>query len=555
MPDETLTDRSGPTTPPMPERRPVELEAHGDVRIDDWYWLRDKENPEVIEHLRAENTFTEAATAHTAQLQALLFEEMVERIEETDLSVPVRKGPWLYYHRTVEGQSYGIHCRRPADGDADRDQSGQEVPDGGVPGEEIPDDEVVMLDENQLAGGHDYFALGNLGVSPDHRWLAYSTDTTGAERFTMRFRDLLTGEESPESLEDTSYGMAWANDNATVFFVRVDEAMRPFQLWRHVLGSDPSQAQLVYEEPDEHFYLGVGRTRDEEYVLLGLDSKVTSEVRVLRAGDPTGTFSVLAARRQGVEYSVDHDRGSATRPSRFLVVTNDGAEDFRLLEVPDHGGDQDGDDLGAWREVIPHRPGIRLDAVDPFADHLVVYEREDGETRIRVIDADSGASTPIGQPESPSTVWGGANAEYESAILRYEYTSLVTPRRSTTTTSLGFGCAAQAPTSPGWVRPRPVPDRTAMGNLRRRDAGAHLARVPARSVRSGDTVAAGDPPRGLSSTAMAPTRRRWIPRSPRCGSASSIAASSSPSLTSEVVGRWAGGGTRKGSSWPNPTPS
>jgi oligopeptidase B len=438
MPDETLTDRSGPTTPPMPERRPVELEAHGDVRIDDWYWLRDKENPEVIEHLRAENTFTEAATAHTAQLQALLFEEMVKRIEETDLSVPVRKGPWLYYHRTVEGQSYGIHCRRPADGDADRGQSGQEVPDGGVRGEEIPDDEVVMLDENQLAGGHDYFALGNLGVSPDHRWLAYSTDTTGAERFTMRFRDLLTGEESPESLEDTSYGMAWANDNATVFFVRVDEAMRPFQLWRHVLGSDPSQAQLVYEEPDEHFYLGVGRTRDDEYVLLGLDSKVTSEVRVLRADDPTGTFSVLASRRQGVEYSVDHDRGSATRPSRFLVVTNDGAEDFRLLEVTDHGDDQHGDDQHgddqgaddheAWREVIPHRPGIRLDAVDPFADHLVVYEREDGETRIRVIDADNGASTPIGQPESPSTVWGGANAEYESATLRYEYTSLVTPR-------------------------------------------------------------------------------------------------------------------------------
>jgi oligopeptidase B len=425
MPEETLTDRSGPSAPPIPERRPVRLEAHGDVRIDDWYWLRDKDDPQVIDHLRAENAFIETATAHTSQLQALLFEEIVERIEETDLSVPVRKGPWLYYHRTVEGQSYGIHCRRPADGEGDSSQSGgaDQSVESSQTGDEAPDDEVVMLDENQLAAGHDYFALGNLGVSPDHRWLAYSTDTSGAERFTMRFRDLQTGEESSESLEDTSYGMAWANDNATVFFVRVDEAMRPFQLWRHKVGSDPSQAELVYEEQDDHFYLGVGRTRDDEYVLLGLDSKLTSEVRVLRASDPTGTFSVLAARRHGVEYSVDHDRGSAARPSRFLVVTNDEAEDFRLLEVPD-----DGEHNEQWREVIPHRPGIRLDAVDPFADHLVVYEREDGETRIRVIDAESGVSTPIGQPESPSTVWGGANAEYESKTLRYEYTSLVTPR-------------------------------------------------------------------------------------------------------------------------------
>jgi oligopeptidase B len=437
MPDEAPTDGSGPTTPPIAppqaQRRPVELEAHGDVRIDDWYWLRDKEDPQVIDHLRAENAFTESATAHTAQLQALLFEEMVERIEETDLSVPVRKGPWLYYHRTLEGQSYGIHCRRPAGGEddpgqagtdpADPDSAGSDRAGSDSAGSEAPADEIVMFDENRLAAGHDYFALGNLAVSPDHRWLAYSVDTNGSERFTMRFLDLQTGEESPESLEDTSYSMAWANDNATVLFVRVDEAMRPFQVWRHVVGTDPTRAELVYEEPDEHFYLGVGRTRDDEYILLGLDSKVTSEVRVLRADDPGGSFSVLADRRQGVEYSVDHDRGSATRPSRFLVVTNDEAEDFRLLEAPDDGGDH-----REWREIIPHRPGIRLDAIDPFADHLVVYEREDGETRIRVVDADSGVSNPIGQPESPSTVWGGANAEYESTILRYEYTSLVTPR-------------------------------------------------------------------------------------------------------------------------------
>jgi oligopeptidase B len=395
-------------TPPVPARRPVELEAHGDVRIDDWYWLADKEDPAVIEHLVAENTYTEAVTAATADLRDQLFNEMVARIEETDLSVPARKGQWLYYSRTVEGSSYGIHCRRPAG-----------------TGDEAEGDEEVILDENILAEGHDYFAIGNLAISPDHRWLAYSTDTSGGERYTMRFRDLDNGDESTESLGDTSYGVAWANDNATVFFVRVDEAMRPHQLWCHQVGTDPSGDVLVYEESDERYYLGVGRTKDDRYILCGLDSKVTSEVRVLSADDPGGQFTIIEPRRQGIEYSVDHDRGDPDkgRQGRFLIVTNDGAEDFRLMAAPD-----DAPGRASWTEVIPAREGIRLDAVDPFANHLVVYEREDGETRIRVIDAVTGVSTPVDQPETPSTVWGGANPEYDSTTLRYEYTSLVTPR-------------------------------------------------------------------------------------------------------------------------------
>ena len=258
------------------------LEAHGDARTDDWHWLRDKEDPAVVTHLEAENAYTEAVMARTTPLQEALYTEIVARIEETDLSVPVRKGPWLYYGRTVEGRSYGIHCRRAADGPEDAEE--------------------VLLDENALAEGHDYFSLGNLSVSPDHRWLVYSTDTTGGERYTMRFRDLVTGVESDESIADTSFGAAWANDNATVFYVRVDEAMRPFQLWRHRVGSDPSADFLVIEEPDDHFYLGVGRTKDDRFVLCGLDSKVTSEVRVLDADDPTGAFRVIEARRQGIEY-------------------------------------------------------------------------------------------------------------------------------------------------------------------------------------------------------------------------------------------------------------
>ena len=394
--------------PPTPACHPAELEAHGDVRIDDWYWLADREDPAVIEHLVAENAYTEAVTAATAGLRDQLFKEMVARIEETDLSVPARKGPWLYYSRTVKGSNYGIHCRRPAG-----------------TGDEAEGDEEVILDENILAEGHDYFALGNLAISPDHRWLAYSTDTSGGERYTMRFRDLDNGDESTESLVDTSYGVAWANDNVTVFFVRVDEAMRPHQLWRHQVGTAPSGDVLVYEEPDEHYYLGVGRTKDDRYILCALDSKVTSEVRVLSADDPGGEFTIVEPRRQGIEYSVDHDRGDPDkgRQGRFLIVTNDGAEDFRLMAAPD-----DAPGRASWTEVIPAREGVRLDAVDPFANHLVVYEREDGETRIRVIDAVTGVSTPVDQPETPSTVWGGANPEYDSTTLRYEYTSMVTPR-------------------------------------------------------------------------------------------------------------------------------
>ena len=409
-----MTDTSVPA-PPAPERRPTELEAHGDVRVDPWYWLRDRDDPAVIEHLRAEHAYTEAATAHTADLRATLYDEIVARIEETDLSVPSRKGPWLYYHRTVEGEQYGIHCRRPASG-AGADEV---LPPGSPP----PADEQVLLDENALAEGHEYFALGNLSVSPDHRWLVYSTDVTGGERYTLRVLDLDRGELSPEAIEDTSYGCAWFDDNATLLYVRVDEAMRPHQLWRHRVGTDPAGDELVLEEPDEHFYLGVGRTRDDRFVVCALDSKTTSEVHVIEADDPGGVFRPLAPRRPGVEYHIEHDRDGREGAGRFLVTTNDGGADFRLLEAPDGASDPSG-----WTEVLPHRPGVRLEGVDAFAGHLVVYERDGGESRARVVDRATGASTPVDQPETPSTVWGGANPEYDSTVLRYEYTSLVTPR-------------------------------------------------------------------------------------------------------------------------------
>ncbi len=409
---ERTTDH-GPAAPPVPERRPVELTAHGDVRVDDWYWLRDADDPAVIEHLRAENLYTEASTAGLAGLRAALFDEIVARIEETDLSVPARKGPWWYYHRTVEGRDYRLLCRCPASGD----EPPPAAPDGTLPGER------VLLDENVEAEGHPYFALGVFDVSPDHRLLAYSIDSTGGERHTLRFRNLDGDVDLPEAVTDTSYGSAWVDDATTFLYVRVDDAMRPFQLWRHSVGTDPSLDVLVHEEPDERFYLGVHRTRDDRFVVMTLESKVTSELHLVRTGDPTAGFEVIEPRRQGIEYGVEHDRDGAGGDGRLLITTNDGAEDFRLMECPPSSPGRD-----HWRELIPHRAGTRLEGVDAFAGHLVVYERDGGDARARVVDRATGASTPVDRPEEPSTVWPGSNPEYDSGRVRYEYSSLATPR-------------------------------------------------------------------------------------------------------------------------------
>ncbi len=418
---------------PRAERRPTVLETHGDRRVDDWFWLRDRDDPAVVEHLRAENAWTDYATAHLAPLREELFAEIRARIVETDLSVPVRKDRWWYYQRTVEGQAYAIHCRLPVES-PDRDPATPPTaPEGSNPGETWADEEI-LLDENALAEGHAYFDVANLSVSPGGGRLALAVDTTGDERFTLRFRELVgsghAGEDPAEEIEGTSYGLAWANDDRTVFYTRPDAANRPHQLWRHRVGTPPADDDLLFEEADERFHLGVGRTKDGVFVVLELQSKVTSEAHILAADDPGGEFRLVEPRRQGVEYGLEHHR------DHLLIMTNDGAENFRLVAAPDT------DPVRArWREVIPHRPDVRLDGVDIFAGHLVAYERLEGVARIRVhtlgIDPAGGAGPwgePLGEgrlvpaPELPSTSWGGPNPEFGSTVLRYEYSSLVTPR-------------------------------------------------------------------------------------------------------------------------------
>ncbi|HEX9968550.1 MAG TPA: S9 family peptidase, partial [Acidimicrobiales bacterium] len=319
------------------------------------------------------------------------------RIQETDLSVPARKGEWWYYARTVEGQQYPIACRRRGSEDGP---------------------EQVLLDENALAEGHDFLSVANDTVSPDHRMLAYAVDTDGGERYALRFRDLDTGADLDDTVEGTYYGLAWAADNSHVFYTKVDEAMRPYQLWRHRVGTPAADDVLVFQEDDERFFLDVHGTRSEQYVLLLLESKVTSEAWYLRADDPTGEFRVVAPREQGIEYSVDH------HTDRFLIVTNaDGAENFKLVEAPvDHPGREH------WVDVVPHRPDVKLDGVDVFARHLVLVERADALRQLRILRLADGEQHLIEQPEPVFTVGPDANPEFDTDVYRFGYESLVTPR-------------------------------------------------------------------------------------------------------------------------------
>jgi len=405
-----MSDQQATPQPPAAKRIPTERIHHGDTVIDEYAWLTAKDDPETTAFLEAENAFTEATTAGQESLRESIFTEIKTRTKETDLSVPTRKGGWWYYARTIEGQQYAVHCRRAVRPDDD----GPPVSADGSP----LDGEEVLLDGNALAGDNPFFAIGAFDVSPDGHLLAYSTDLDGDERYTMRFRDLLTGETAPDEIPDTYYGSAWSADASALFYVTVDEAWRPYRVWRHIVGTPASEDVIVFEETDEKFGVGVGLSRSERRLMIGSSSKLTSEIWLLDARTPTGEFSVVAPRRHGVEYDVEHQvlpDGS----ERLLILHNDGALNFELAQAP---AGQPAD----WTPLIPHRDDTRLLGVDAFATHLVVYLRRDGLTRLRVLPA-SGAEHEIDFPEPIYQVGPGANPEYETGTFRLSYTSMITP--------------------------------------------------------------------------------------------------------------------------------
>jgi oligopeptidase B len=389
---------------------PHERTHHGETVIDEYAWLADQSDPETVAYLRAENAYTQECTAHLAGLRDTVFNEIKSRTQETDLSVPVRKGPYWYYSRTVEGLQYPIYCRRPV-------LPGEVDPPSTEDGTPLPD-EQVLLDGNQLAEGHEFFALGTLDVSPDGDWLAYSTDFAGNERFTMRVANLATGEVLADTIPETYYGSAWSADAGTLFYVTVDDAWRPYRVWRHTIGAEVSTDQVAYEEADERFWVGVELTRSERYIIIEAHSKLSSEAWFLPAGSPQAAPTLIAPRRQGVEYSVEH------QDDHFLVLHNDGALDFALASTP---VPVPGAAPGEWTTLVEHVPGTRLLSVDAFRDHLVLTLRRDGLTGLRVLPGAGGQPYDISFPEALYTVAPGDNQEYDTTSFRLGYTSLVTP--------------------------------------------------------------------------------------------------------------------------------
>jgi oligopeptidase B len=405
------TDAPAGAQPPAVRREPSKRTFHGDTVIDEYAWLADKTNPATIACLEAQNAYTAALTDGQAALRDEIFGEIKARTLETDLSVPARKGSWWYYGRTVEGQQYALYCRRPV-------TPGEAGPPAAPADGAQAADEQVLIDGNELAGDHAFFKLGAFELSPDGGLLAYSTDYEGSERFTVRVKNLVTGEVGADEIPGAFYGCAWSADATALFYVTVDDAWRPSRVWRHLIGTPAASDVVVFEESDERFWVGVELTRSERYLVISSSSKLTSEAWLLDAATPDGEFAVVAPRRHGIEYSVEH-QATADGTGRLLILHNDHAENFALAQAPVA-------DPAAWTPLIPHRAGTRLLGVDAFAGHLVVYQRRDGLTGLRVVRGDGG-DYEIDFPEPVYTVGPGENPEYDTATFRLGYASLVTP--------------------------------------------------------------------------------------------------------------------------------
>lgn len=389
--------RPAEAAPPHAPRRVRTVQSHGERREDPYFWLRDRDDPAVTEYLQAENAYTEATLAPLAPLRERLYAEFLGRIKETDQSVPVRIDDFEYYSRTEAGAQYAIFCRRAAVADAP---------------------EEIILDVNELAAGHAYFDVGAVEVSPDHRYLAYSQDVDGSESYTLYVRDLVTGERLGDAIPGTGEDVQWAADSRNLFYTRLDESLRPYQVWRHRVGASLAGDELMLSEADEAFFIHLDKTKDERYIIIGLESNVTSEMHLLDASRPAAPPRLFRAREYGVEYSVEHRDGT------FYVLTNLDAINFRLLATEDLARPP-----AEWRTLVAHDHAVKLEGMEVFAGHLVLYVREDGLTHVRILRFADLAAHTVEFDEPVYSVYGGNNPQYHSNRLRLGYTSLTTPWR------------------------------------------------------------------------------------------------------------------------------
>ena len=381
----------GPPSPPVAERRAHVDTLFGDVRPDDYFWMRQKTDPAVRANLEAENAYADAVLAPLAPLRETLYREMLGRIRQTDLSVPYRDGGYWYYTRTEEGRQYPIYCRKRGSLDAA---------------------EEILLDLNRLAEGQTFMGLGAFAVSDDGNLLAYSIDSTGFRQYALFVKDLRTGQVLPDRAARTG-SVAWAADNRTLFYTVEDAAKRQYRLHRHTLGGSDT---LLFEERDERFRVGVWRTRSDAFLVLNVGSLTTSESWVLPADQPLGTFRLVAPRRQDREYDLDH------RGDLFYIRVNDTGRNFRVVTAPVADPREEN-----WREIVPHRPEVMLEGVDLFRDFHVLFERAEGLPRLVAVDARSGRSRAIPVPEPVYTASPGVNREFDTPLFRYAYQSFITP--------------------------------------------------------------------------------------------------------------------------------
>jgi len=378
--------------PPVARKSPKVDIVHGDRRADDYFWLREKSNPEVTAYLEAENAYTDAVMKSSVAFQEALYKEALSHIKETDLSVPYRQGDYFYYARSEQGKQYPIRCRRKGSLDAP---------------------EEVILDLNELAKGQKFLSVGIFEVSDDGNLLAYSTDITGFREYTLFIKNLRTGELLLAPIEKTSSAV-WTNDNTTLFYTTEDAAKRPYRLYRHRLGV--AADELIYEEKDERFRVWVNRPLSKGYIFLTSASLTASEVRYLPADRPEAAWKLVAPREPGHEYYLDHHDGL------FYIRTNKGGRNFRLATAPVSDPQQ-----GNWKELIPHRPNVMLEGTKFFANHSVLFEREDGLPHLRITDLRTGKWHRVQFPEPTYGVLDGENHEFDTVNCRYQYQSLITP--------------------------------------------------------------------------------------------------------------------------------
>lgn len=384
--------------PPVAPVDPAQVELHGQVRTDEYAWMRDRDDPRTREYLEAENAYAESWLAPTSELRKALFDEILGHIVEDDVGVPVPDGPFVYYARTEKGRQYTIHCRRPRDRADD------------------PSAEEILVDENVLAQGHTYFELATADTSPDHRLLALATDTVGDERYRIRVLDTKTGTWLPDELAETSGSIEWAQDGRTLLYVELDDAHRPWRVRTHVLGQSPDKDRIVFEEPDERFYVGISKSRSDALLVISSDSQITSEVWLLDAKRPTKKPRVVMPRRQGIEYWVSH------QGKTLYVMTNEDALEFRIDTMPlarlgpEHAK--------PWRA---HDPEVRIEGVSSFRDFVVVSRRRRGLPELEVVPSDGSPSHLIPVDEPVYDLWLGQNLEFDTKVLRLGYRSMVTP--------------------------------------------------------------------------------------------------------------------------------